>query len=148
MSDANSALVNWSAFAQAREELGAGFVRILGYFQEDGVKSVDAIEEAMRAKNAAALVRPAHTLKGEARQFGASPLAQVAEMIEMIARDCVESREEPDAALPYVVRLRDLFENTMSALQREASPLVARRPTPAAAPVFGRRAASSFGRAS
>ena len=43
-------LVDWTAFAQARSELGAGFVRILGYFREDGVKSVAAIEEAMRAR--------------------------------------------------------------------------------------------------
>jgi hypothetical protein len=46
-------LVNWEAFSQARSELGANFVRILGYFREDGVKSVERIEEAMRAHNTA-----------------------------------------------------------------------------------------------
>ena len=45
-----------AAAEQARAELGAGFVRILGYFREDGVKSVAAVEEAMRACNAAAMV--------------------------------------------------------------------------------------------
>jgi histidine phosphotransfer protein HptB len=69
-------LIDWAAFNQARAELGSDFVRILGYFREDGVKSLDAIEAAMRAKNAAALVRPAHTLKGESRQFGAEPLCR------------------------------------------------------------------------
>ena len=78
-------LVDWTAFARARTQLGANFVRILGYFQEDGVKSVAQIEEAMRAHNAAAMVLPAHTLKGESRQFGAEPLSECAAAIEEIA---------------------------------------------------------------
>nr|WP_194151068.1 Hpt domain-containing protein [Sphingomonas glacialis] len=127
-------LVDWTAFARARAELGAGFVRILGYFREDGVKSVAAIEAAMRAGNAAAMVIPAHTLKGEALQFGAEPLGAVAERIEMIARDCVESRDTPEEALSDIVALRALFESTLAMLERESNPLVARRPA------FGRRA--------
>lgn len=131
----DEALVDWTAFTQARSELGAGFVRILGYFEEDGIKSVAAIETAMRAGNAAALVIPAHTLKGEARQFGAEPLGNLAERIEVIARDCVETRDTPDEALEHVVGLRPLFEKTLQLLLREANPLVARRPTG-----FGKRA--------
>lgn len=126
-------LVDWNAFSQARNELGANFVRILGYFHEDGVKSVAQIEEAMRSNSAAALVLPAHTLKGESQQFGAEPLAECAEAIEAIARTCVENRYEPSEALPHVVRLRPLFEATLALLEREANPLVERRP------VFGRR---------
>lgn len=127
-------LVDWTAFARARAELGAGFVRILGYFREDGVKSVAAIEAAMRAGNAAGMVIPAHTLKGEALQFGAGPLGAVAERIEMIARDCVESRDTPEEALSDIVALRPLFDATLAMLERESNPLVARRPA------FGRRA--------
>ncbi|OYY72706.1 MAG: histidine phosphotransferase [Sphingomonas sp. 28-63-12] len=132
-------MVDWDAFTQARSELGAGFVRILGYFQEDGIKSVSAIETAMRAGNAAALVLPAHTLKGEARQFGAEPLGLLAEKIETIARSCVETRDTPDGALQHVVGLRDLFDSTLALLQREANPLVERRPGG-----FGRRTASGL----
>jgi HPt (histidine-containing phosphotransfer) domain-containing protein len=127
-------LIDWTVFSQARTELGAGFVRILGYFREDGVKSVAAIETAMRALNAAAMVLPAHTLKGEARQFGAEPLGALAEKIETIARDCVENRDTPDEALEWVVELRPLFDKTLEMLERESNPLVERRPT------FGRRA--------
>ena len=133
MSFEGSTLVDWTAFARARTELGAGFVRILGYFEEDGVKSVAAIEAAMRAASAADLVIPAHTLKGESRQFGAEPLADLAEKIEMIARDCVEQQDTPEQALESVVALRPLFQETLALLQREANPLVERRPT------FGRR---------
>ena len=121
-------LIDWAVFARARGELGAGFVRILGYFREDGVKSVAAIELAMRGLNAAGLVIPAHTLKGEARQFGALPLATLAEEIEVIGRDCVEAQETCEAALPAVTRLRPLFEQTLTLLEREASPPVPRRP--------------------
>jgi HPt (histidine-containing phosphotransfer) domain-containing protein len=131
-----STLVDWAAFAQARAELGAGFVRILGYFREDGVKSVSAIEQAMRAQTAAAMVIPAHTLKGEARQFGAEPLAMLAETIEEFARDCVERHETCEEALEHVVRLRPLFFETLALLEREANPLVPRRP---AGGGFGRR---------
>lgn len=139
MSFEGSTLVDWTAFARARAELGAGFVRILGYFEEDGIKSVAAIENAMRQGNAAALVIPAHTLKGESRQFGAEPLAMAAETIETIARSCVETRDTPDAALEHVVGLRQLFQETLAMLQREANPLVERRPA------FGRRPGAGFG---
>lgn len=138
-----STLIDWPAYAKARAELGAGFVRILGYFREDGVKSVAAIEDAMRANNAAAMVIPAHTLKGEARQFGAEPLAMLAETIEMHARDCVERRLEPDAALADVVQLKPVFEATLALLEREANPLAERRQ----AGGFGRKPTAAFGRA-
>ena len=114
MSFEGSTLVDWTAYSHARSELGAGFVRILGYFREDGVKSVAAIEAAIRALNAAALVIPAHTLKGEARQFGAEPLAALAEEIEGIARDCVEMQDTPEQAMASVVQLRPLFEETLT----------------------------------
>lgn len=128
MSFEGSTLVDWAVFAKARTELGAGFVRILGYFREDGVKSVAAIEQAMRGNSAAAMVIPAHTLKGEARQFGAEPLAMLAETIEEIARDCVERQDSCEEALEHVVRLRPLFFETLAFLEREANPLVSRRP--------------------
>lgn len=130
-------LVNWSGYAQARAELGANFVRILGYFREDGAKSVDAIEAAMRARSAAGLVVPAHTLKGESRQFGADTLADLAEAIEVAARDCVERHDSPDLLLADVVGLRPLFDATLTLLEREANPLVLRKPGGG----FGRRAA-------
>lgn len=143
MSFEGSTLIDWRAFQQARSELGAGFVRILGYFREDGIKSVAALEEAMRAHNATAMVIPAHTLKGESRQFGAEPLGALAEIIEGIARGCVERHDAPDEALEHVVKLRPLFEETLALLEREANPLVERRP----AAGFGRRAPAQFGRA-
>ena len=132
-------LVDLTVLSQAREELGAGFVRMLSYFREDGRKSVVAIEEAMRGANAAALVLPAHTLKGESLQFGAQPLAELAETIEMAARRCVELQEKPTELLGDVVRLKPLFEATLALFERETNPIVDRRP------VFGRKASPAPG---
>ena len=121
-------MVDWDEFRATRTQLGAAFVRILGYFREDGTKSVAAIEEAMRAREPRGLVMPAHTLKSEARQFGGEKLGAVAEDIEMFGRHCVESQISPEEYLPRVVELRRLFEETLGALEREANPLVQRRP--------------------
>ncbi len=128
-------LIDPLALSRARAELGANFVRILGYFREDGIKSVIEIERAMREQNSAAMVLPAHTLKGEARQFGAEPLSDIAEGIEAIARDCIERHDVPTEAIEHVARLRPVFDATLAILDREANPLVTRRPAG-----FGRRA--------
>jgi HPt (histidine-containing phosphotransfer) domain-containing protein len=127
VSEEAETIIDWAGFSSARSELGADFVRILGYFREDGVKSVAAIEQAMRTSDAVAMVLPAHTLKGEASQFGADALADLAEKIENIARQSVERRQNPDEALPDVVKLRALFDETLAAFERETNPLMERR---------------------
>lgn len=134
-------IVEWEMFGKSRAELGPGFVRILGYFREDGVKSLARIEQAMHEENTAALVRPAHTLKSEARQFGAEPLGDCAEEIEFVARRCIESHRFPDELVAEVVKLRRLFDETITAFEREMNPLVERRGG------FGKKAANgTFGR--
>ncbi|HEY5712438.1 MAG TPA: Hpt domain-containing protein [Allosphingosinicella sp.] len=120
-------LVDWSTFSRMRTELGANFVRILGYFREDGEKAVAKIEDAMHRRDATGLVLPAHTLKAEARQFGAQPVAALAESIEQAGRRAVESRQFPDHILPEVAKLRPLYCQTMDMLEEETNPLVSRR---------------------
>ncbi len=134
--------INWETFSETKSVLGDAFVRVLGYFREDGMKSVSAIELAMRDKNSAALVLPAHTLKGEAYQFGAEKLAELAEEIELTARHYVEIRQNPEDLLEKVVLLRPLFEASLSALEGEASPLIERR-SPFGSRMMGQ---STFGR--
>jgi histidine phosphotransfer protein HptB len=119
--------IDWAQFAQTRAELGHGFVRIFSYFREDGEKAVTAIEDAMRAGAAVPLVLPAHKLKTEARDFGAMALAEAAEHIEMVARDCVEWHLEPTTLVEYAIGLRALFEASITALDDRANPLMQRR---------------------
>lgn len=125
--DGSADVVDWAKFAAARAELGANFIRILGYFREDGDKAVGRIEQAMHSRDAAALVLPAHTLKSEARQFGADPLGELAEEIEHAGRRAVESRIFPDQILPQVARLRTLYAATIELFEKESNPLMVRR---------------------
>jgi HPt (histidine-containing phosphotransfer) domain-containing protein len=108
------------------------------------VKSVAAIEQAMREENTVALVMPAHTIKGEARQFGAEPLAKVAELIETTARLCIETRRFPDELVADVVKLRRLFDQTIELFDQATNPRISRGGGPGG---FGRKAANQgFGR--
>jgi HPt (histidine-containing phosphotransfer) domain-containing protein len=134
-------VVDWTHFEKSRTELGPSFIRILSYFKEDGVKSIAQIEEAMREQNTAALVIPAHTLKGESRQLGAEPVAKIAELIESTARFCVETHRFPDELVPEVVELRRLFDETIAQFDKATNPLMTR----AAPGGFGRRSVSNQG---
>lgn len=143
MSDEARDIVDWAYFEKSRTELGPGFIRILSYFKEDGVKSIGQIEQAMRDENTTALVLPAHTLKGEARQLGAEPLAKIAELIETTARFCVETHRFPDELVPQVVELRALFDQTVELFDKATNPLVSRTPSTG----FGRKVNNQgFGR--
>ena len=126
MADEARDIVDWAHFEKSRSELGPGFIRILSYFREDGTKSIAQIEDAMREQNTAALVLPAHTLKGESRQLGAEPIAKIAELIETTARFCVENGRFPDELVPQVVELRRLFSETVAAFDKATNPLVSR----------------------
>ena len=144
LSDEDLKVIDWVHFERSRAELGAGFIRILSYFREDGARSVAQIEEAMHDQNTAALVLPAHTIKGEARQFGAEPLAKVAELIESTARLCVETRRFPDEIVPEVVELRRLFNRTVELFDKATNPLLSRAPQTGG---FGRKVTNqNFGR--
>jgi HPt (histidine-containing phosphotransfer) domain-containing protein len=121
-----SEIIDWAHFEKNRSELGPGFIRILSYFREDGVKSIAQIEQAMREENTVALVIPAHTLKGESRQLGAEPVAKIAELIETTARMCVETHRFPDELIPQVVELRRLFNETIELFDKATNPLMTR----------------------
>ena len=81
-----------------------------------------------------------------ARQFGAEPLAKVAELIESTARLCVETHRFPDELVPEVVELRRLFDHTVDLFDKATNPLLQRGHN---GPVggFGRKPSNqSFGR--
>ena len=143
MTDEARDIVDWAHFEKCRTEMGPGFIRILSYFKEDGVKSIAQIEQAMRDQNTTALVLPAHTIKGESRQLGAEPIAKIAELIETTARLCIETHRFPDELVPEVVQLRTLFDRTVEQFEKATNPLVQRT-----APTgFGRKVTNQgFGR--
>lgn len=148
MSYQHEPLVDEADLAVAMRELGPALPRILGYYRHDGVLSITQIEDAMAKRDAAAMVLPAHTLKGESRQFGAVRLGELALHLEMTARDHVERRLPlPEALLAEVDSLRPVFHQTLAMLDAsglEAQPTPARPPQPTTRPATGRRAI--FGR--
>ena len=115
-------LLDIGKLAALRNELGSNFGRVLDYFREDGAKSIAQIEEAARARSAVALVRPAHTLKGDSLQFGAVALGLLAERVEHAARRAVEDHMFPAEIIAEVVKLRPLFDQITAMLARETSP--------------------------
>jgi|KBSSwiS6_1023812.scaffolds.fasta_scaffold10973_2 HPt (histidine-containing phosphotransfer) domain-containing protein len=136
-------LINAADLAVTRREIGPAFARILGYYRQDGVVSITTIEDAMAERNAAAIILPAHSLKGESLQFAAMRMAELAQHIEMTARQCVEERIAlPDTLDHDVGQMRLCFHETVKLLEAAiaASPPIAR--TAATRPVFGRRAAT------
>jgi HPt (histidine-containing phosphotransfer) domain-containing protein len=142
--DDGSDIIDWAYFEKSRAELGPGFIRILAYFREDGAKSLAAIEQAMHDHDTVALVIPAHTIKGEARQFGAEPLSMIAEKIEQTARLCIETHRFPDELVPDVVELRRTWNRTIELFDKATNPLQSRASAPGG---FGKKVANQgFGR--
>lgn len=128
MADAIDSAVDWTRFEHARASLGVNFFRVLTYFHEDGGKAVTAIENAMRMNDAVALIGPAELLKSEAVEIGALGVAELAEEIELQARECVEWHQSPETLLEEVVKLRAIFGETVAAFDHEINPLHVRKP--------------------
>jgi HPt (histidine-containing phosphotransfer) domain-containing protein len=137
-------VVNWAAFAQTRAVIGNEFGRLLTYYREDAAKCIVAVEQAFIARDAVAMVRPAHTLKGDSLQFGAEAIGRLAEKIEQAARQCVEEHSAPDDLGADVPRLRPLLIETLRLFEREVAAdaaRAARRAPMAAVGGFGRKGA-------
>ncbi len=122
-------LIDWHQFRHAREALGPNFWRTLIYLRDEGSKCIGAIETALRRHDAVGIIGPAETLKSEAFQMGAKRVAEIAEQVEMEARDCVEMHDTPDLLIESVVALRQAFTETVEALQKDISPLMVREKT-------------------
>lgn len=119
--------INWTVLNETRQRFGGNFFRHFGYFTQDGPKSVQAIEDAMRAMNAAKIVLPANRLAEDAFLFGAMALGELAEKIETNAQRCVTEHSGPDFLLRDVLALRPLYFTSVARLEREVSPLVRRK---------------------
>lgn len=132
MSEGPGTLIDWTAFERTRSQLGADFVRIFGYFREDGEKSVERIEQAVQLRDTAGFILPAHTIKSEARQLGALRLGELAEQIELAGRRALESRVFPDEVVAKAATLRPLLDEVISQLEQAINPLAARSGEPRA----------------
>ncbi|HEY6607851.1 MAG TPA: Hpt domain-containing protein [Candidatus Limnocylindria bacterium] len=107
--------------AQVLDELKASvagdlaFVRdLVDTYVADSAGQVDAIEAAVTASDADALVRPAHTLKSSSATVGAVQLSATARTLEMAGRSGTLAGEDAGRAASV---LRGEWEATTSALR-------------------------------
>ncbi len=133
-------VVNWTTFGQTRALIGNDFTKILGYYRDDAAKCVVAVEQAYKVRDAVAMVRPAHTLKGDSLQFGGEAIGRLAEHIEHSARRCVEEHSPPDSLDLEILRLRPLLIETLAQFERELKKSAVATAVPARRPGFGRKA--------
>ena len=100
---------------RASVESDMGFVRdLVDAYIADSAGCIDAIEAAVAAGDAAALVRPAHTLKSSSATVGAMPLSATARTLEIAARSGTLDGEETERA---AARIRGEWEASSAALR-------------------------------
>lgn len=99
---------------ELRESVGddAGFVADLAAtYVAEGDDHLAAMDAAAAAGDAAAIVRPAHTLKSSSAALGALRLAQIAKEIELAGRATDSSRlvqQVADARAVWAETLREM----------------------------------------
>jgi two-component system, sensor histidine kinase len=99
---------------RASVESDMAFVReLVDAYIADSAGCIDAIEAAVAAGDAAALVRPAHTLKSSSATVGAMPLSASARTLEIAARSGTLDDETQRAA----ARVRGEWEASSAALR-------------------------------
>ena len=84
---------------------------VIGLFLADTPPRLDALAQAVLARDAGALARAAHALKGGASNVGAKAIQQHADALEAAALEGM-----PDDADQRVAKLRELWEETRVAL--------------------------------
>jgi HPt (histidine-containing phosphotransfer) domain-containing protein len=100
---------------RASVESDMAFVRdLVDAYIADSAGCIDAIEAAVAAGDAEALVRPAHTLKSSSATVGAMPLSATARTLETAARSRALDDEETQAA---AARIRGEWEAASVALR-------------------------------
>ena len=112
----NALVLNESVLDELRSSVGddRGFVvDLIRAYLSDGEKHVADVEAAMAAGGAAALVRPAHTLKSSSATVGAESLAATARELELAGR----SGTLGDVAAEQAAGLRAAWNEAGAALR-------------------------------
>jgi HPt (histidine-containing phosphotransfer) domain-containing protein len=80
--------IDRSTFDELKQMSGADFIgELIDTFLDDGPKMMTEIRKALKAGDAEAFRRAAHSLKSNAATFGANRLSQLAKDLEMIGKD-------------------------------------------------------------
>jgi HPt (histidine-containing phosphotransfer) domain-containing protein len=109
------ALLDQAVVSELRESVGgdnAFVVELVGAYLAEGQDHIDAMLAAAAGGDAAAIVRPSHTLKSSSASLGAMRLAAICRGIEMAGR---EGRSEGLAA--QVSEAQQVWHETVAALK-------------------------------
>ena len=85
---------------------------LIATYVGEGTDHLEAMEAAAAARDAAAIVRPAHTLKSSSAALGAMRLAQIAREIEAAGR-----AGEVEGLAGQVADARTAWDETLSAMR-------------------------------
>src|SRR6478609_1632660 len=112
---ADEVVLDTSVLDELRASVGddeAFIADLIATYVGEGTDHLAAMEAAAAARDAAAIVRPAHTLKSSSAALGALRLAQIAREIE------AAGRAGDDAALDArVADARAAWDETLSAMR-------------------------------
>ena len=117
-------IVDWAHFEKSRTELGPGFIRILSYFKEDGVKSIAQIEQAMhdaehdRARSPRA--HPEGRIAPARRRTACEDRGADRVHCALLRR---VPRRFPDDLVPEVVQLQGLVQRDGRTVRQSDQPL-------------------------
>jgi HPt (histidine-containing phosphotransfer) domain-containing protein len=80
--------IDKATFEELKQMSGADFIgELVDTFLEDGPKLIAELKAALKAGDAEAFRRAAHSLKSNAATFGAMHLSQLAKDLEMIGKE-------------------------------------------------------------
>ena len=80
--------INAATFEELKQMSGADFIgELIDTFLEDGPKLIWELKTALKAGDAEAFRRAAHSLKSNGATFGAAKLAELARELEMIGKE-------------------------------------------------------------
>ncbi len=106
-----------STFEELRQMSGADFIdELVDTYLEDAPKLVREMEAALKAKDAEAFRRAAHSLKSNSATFGAMRLSNLAKELEMLARE--NKLEAAAGLLPGVQSALDSVAEELKGLRQ------------------------------
>lgn len=86
--------INMVTFNEAKDLMGERFPMMIRYFLEDTDMYMAEIDKALKEKNTANALSPAHTIKSSAKQLGVEKVSEAAKKIEFLCREMIESNSE------------------------------------------------------
>lgn len=113
--DIKSDVLDFKAIETARDILKDKFKDMIDMYLENSLIYIGAIEKSYEGRITESLIHPAHTLKSTSKQMGATQLAQIAEKIEIMAKENVAIK---DIISDYPLALiQQTFESTQIAFK-------------------------------